>query len=588
MTFYEAALQVLEKEGKPLHFKFITERAVNEKLLSHVGKDPEVVMYSRLAAMARRKGDRRIVATEPGTFGLLDWGVQEDPTALDVQVVPVPDETEPPLRPRERHPLPNKEIVRLAGRGERPRKYREDRERDEQRTRRKLQSLPELAFEVLSSASGPMSALDVAATLRDSDKVNEDLGTETLLQALREDNRRRQSQDRRPLFIISEAGEVSLDKAGTPGEAIPVELQAAFAQALGVPLEGVPAVGVGVGASGARPETKSERAGPGAQRLLQQAREHQKNIARVLRRRVGELEAGALELLGVTLLEVHGFREVRVAKRTREGVVLTARKREGLLDVRYAVRLLKGSREVSRVDIADLRRDAPTYNVQAALLIAAGEVSRDARNEVLTPGVFTLLWCSDALAEKLIEKKVGATTIQIEVPDVAESFFRTVREQGDLEDKRREERRVERESREERERSERAARDAAAAVAAGSTGSAAVATSASTTTSAETSSATTAAPTPEAASTPGAAPTSTSSEQVIEVRVDLSAQPPPLPPPPASIEAPESIAAALALQEAREAGESARPASSVTEAVRSTAEAAAASAPAGTPPKSSE
>ena len=44
MTFTEAAIEVLRREGKPLHFKKIAEIAVRDSLLDHVGKVPEDVM----------------------------------------------------------------------------------------------------------------------------------------------------------------------------------------------------------------------------------------------------------------------------------------------------------------------------------------------------------------------------------------------------------------------------------------------------------------------------------------------------------------------------------------------------------------
>ena len=52
MTFYEAALRILESEGRPLHFLEITEKSIQQSLLSHIGKTPEVTMLSRLAAVA--------------------------------------------------------------------------------------------------------------------------------------------------------------------------------------------------------------------------------------------------------------------------------------------------------------------------------------------------------------------------------------------------------------------------------------------------------------------------------------------------------------------------------------------------------
>jgi len=500
MTFFEAALHILEKEGKPLTFKFITEKAVADKLLSHVGKDPEATMYYRLAAMAKRKGDRKIVATEPGTFGLLDWGILEDPKALDINPLPQPDESEVPLRPRERHPIPRGENVRIAGRGERHKRH-EDRDR-----KKKLQTLPELAFDILAQHGSPMPAVDLAGALRETEKVAEDLGAEALLQALRDDNRRREGQGRRPHFNIAENGDVTVERAGAPREGIPVELEAALAQSLGMELEG--------GAKAGPPP----KAGPGLQRLLQQAREHGKNIGRVLRRRMGDFEVGALELAGIALLEAHGYREVRATKRGKEGLVLTGRRRDGLLDVRYAARLIKGNREVSRADVADLRRDLVNHNAHVGMVIAAGEVSREARSEALSGGALMLLWAGEALAEKLVEKKVGAHTITVELPDVDEGFWRRARDQGALDDTRREERRKEREERDLREKSEREARDAARAAEA-----------AAATPPAET------APTAEGA--PAATPADAApAPEAIQVRVDLD-QPPPSKAEPESAEA---------------------------------------------------
>src|SRR5687767_5907600 len=124
MTFYEAALRVLEGEGRPLHFAEITERSIAQSLLSHVGKTPEQTMLSRLAAMARRPRDRRVIVTAKDTFALTEWGLPEDSAALAQTGVPDenPDDALPPLRPAERHPEARTDSVRSIGRGERRRR----------------------------------------------------------------------------------------------------------------------------------------------------------------------------------------------------------------------------------------------------------------------------------------------------------------------------------------------------------------------------------------------------------------------------------------------------------------------------------
>jgi len=80
MTFTEAAAQVLRLVGKPLHYKEITDVAIEKNLLSHVGKSPDVTMGARLAALVK-KGDKEnpLVRIKPGVFALREW----DPAMIE-------------------------------------------------------------------------------------------------------------------------------------------------------------------------------------------------------------------------------------------------------------------------------------------------------------------------------------------------------------------------------------------------------------------------------------------------------------------------------------------------------------------------
>src|SRR5258708_2090011 len=74
MTFTEAAAEVLRMAGKPLHYKEITELAIEKNLLSHVGKSPEVTMGARLAALLKKEDKTNpIVRVKPGVFALREW-----------------------------------------------------------------------------------------------------------------------------------------------------------------------------------------------------------------------------------------------------------------------------------------------------------------------------------------------------------------------------------------------------------------------------------------------------------------------------------------------------------------------------------
>ena len=74
MTFTEAAVEVLRLIGKPLHYKAITDIAIERELLSHLGKSPEITMNSRLATMVKKdRGDAPIIKVKPGVFGLREF-----------------------------------------------------------------------------------------------------------------------------------------------------------------------------------------------------------------------------------------------------------------------------------------------------------------------------------------------------------------------------------------------------------------------------------------------------------------------------------------------------------------------------------
>jgi hypothetical protein len=85
MTFTDAACEVLRLSGKPLHYKEITEIAIEKNLLSHVGKSPEVTMGARLAATLKKGGDENpLVRVKPGVFALREWDDDTIKRGLDV------------------------------------------------------------------------------------------------------------------------------------------------------------------------------------------------------------------------------------------------------------------------------------------------------------------------------------------------------------------------------------------------------------------------------------------------------------------------------------------------------------------------
>ncbi|MHA7631381.1 HTH domain-containing protein [Corallococcus sp. M7] len=447
MTFYEAALRVLESEGRPLHFLEITEKSIQLSLLSHIGKTPEVTMLSRLAAMARRTRDRKVIVTAKDTFALTDWSLSEDVEALAQTGVmePHPEEELPPLRPVERHPEPRTDNVRASGRGTERKRRRDEGDEERGGRRKRFPPLPEVVFEILSEADAALRTDQLIERAKGKELCAEETTVEAVLTALLEDNQRRIDAGRRPQYAFNqETGEVSLERAGAPSEAPPLELQAAFAQALGIPLEGGRPV-LGKPAAAGEPLV-DEALITTARTALKDAR---RAVARGLRKRLGDADVGTFEKSVVKMMHGLGFRELKVAKRSKEGPLLTARKREGSVELRYAVRMLKGTPGIDRKTVQELRRDLGHYSAQVGLLVSAGEVRGDARSEAQANGSLVMLWCGDALGEKFLEAKTAVTVTQVELYDIDERFFEAAKLDAEEAQRRREERKSEKQAREE-------------------------------------------------------------------------------------------------------------------------------------------
>ena len=444
MTFYEAALRVLESAGRPLHVQEITEQSIAQNMLSHVGKAPDKTMLSRLAAMARRTRDRRVIVTAKDTFALAEWAIPEDPEALAQTGIPEsnPEELLPTLRPAERHPDARPENVRASGRpADRHRRHDEEELRGR---RRRYSPVAELVLSLLSNAAKPLKPAEIAELIRERDLGGTEPNGEQILTSLLEENQRRIDSGRRPQFILSkESGEVSLEQAGS--EAAPSEVQAVFAAALGVPIEGgrplLPR------ASSAVPVEPLEAVN-GAVRAA--AKDARRSVARELRRKLIELDVEAFHKAFVKVLQALGFRELKVAKRSRDGLLLTARKREGSVDLRFAVRLLRGTGAIDRRAVQELRRDLGHYSAQVGLIASAGEVRGDGRAEAQSYGALTMVWSADALAEKFIEAGSGVTATHVDLFEIDERFFVSSRLEAEQARRRRDERIRERQARDDR------------------------------------------------------------------------------------------------------------------------------------------
>jgi len=418
MTFYEAALQVLAEAGKPLTYQEITKLSLENELLSHIGKTPELTMLARLQAVARRMHDKPIMVTAKDTFALREWMLPEDADALaflDTPVLPFPEKVLP-LRPLERHPQVCEENVRFLGKST----ERKRREEGEGR-RRRFSPIPEVGFELLSSAGRALLAEELLREAKARELVRGDCELSTFLAALSEDNQRRMNAGRRPQFQCQETvhgkWELQLEPQGLNFE----EIQEGFARALQVKLENgrVAAAKSSIGLMASRQKMQVQQS-----HLRAWERDERKSIWSFLRSYLAELEMRIFERAILKLLGAMRFREMKIAKRSKEAVLLTARKREGSVDLRYSIRLLSGATPVERKHIQALRSDLNHHRATLGMLCSAGDLRGEARNEALLHGEpLVLLWCGDALAEKFLETTLGVKKHVIECFEFDEAFF---------------------------------------------------------------------------------------------------------------------------------------------------------------------
>jgi len=403
MTFTEAAVEVLRRTGKPLHFKDIAEAALRDNLLSHVGQDPEITMGQRLAAMAKREDDRMVVAILPeGTFALLEWAVPQE-VQIDAVAPPMQpaDSGEALYRPREREPRPihaqaRRRLAELQAEHEEGYEEAEAERRRQDQGRKGQRRFPppaEVVFEALAQRQSGAPLGDLAADLLRRQLLSEALVRDlpSLVAALLEDNRRRTEAGRKPAFIV-DGERVTLVEFPPPS----------------APLE----------------EAKAPQLGARPMGAAQLGAEVRRAVIRALRRRLTELDTGAFENLCSALLEQMGMRDVRVAKRSKEGPLYLARQRRGVADLRVAVKLVRGGREIARADIQELRKDLAHYSAQMGLVLAPGEAGREARGEASAAGQAPVaLYAGEALPEEMIACRVGVTVQSVEVPDLDEAFF---------------------------------------------------------------------------------------------------------------------------------------------------------------------
>jgi ribonuclease E len=388
MTFYEAAVEVLRKEGKPLHYEEITRRALEAGLLSHVGRVPDDIMRARLLAMARRDGGKDVALVEAGVFGLSEWGATQDESALD-QTEVAPRIAEPPLRANERTPLTlaERRAAREAERGGKlEAEDREARQRGRRRRRRPRKSETNgdaLHAIVRELGGGPIDLQYVVDSVLKQESLPEGFPEDIdgLKSLAEEENRLREEAESSPRFLL-EGDRITL---APPPKA---------------------AAAAGPVAEAAEPVVRSDEAYAAASGQL---------LAALRDLAPEKLEAVLLELCGR-----HGLTDAKVAKRSAKGSPLfTGMARLGAVQLRVAVRMLLSARDVRPDDVDELREDLEHYSAAAGVVFSLGKIGRAARGRAEDMAKKpAILLDGESVARACAEARIGVRARLQEVVDV--------------------------------------------------------------------------------------------------------------------------------------------------------------------------
>lgn len=78
MNSLDAVEHALKEAAEPLHYQEITDLIIKKKLWHTEGKTPGATINARLAMDIKKHGViSRFIRTEPGVFGLREWGLEE-------------------------------------------------------------------------------------------------------------------------------------------------------------------------------------------------------------------------------------------------------------------------------------------------------------------------------------------------------------------------------------------------------------------------------------------------------------------------------------------------------------------------------
>lgn len=483
MTFYEAAIEVLLKAGRPLHFKKITEAAIQENLLSHIGKTPEVTMGERLSQEVKRQEDSPVVCVRPGVYMLREEFIdrlKEEARLRPARVLaPRPREGQGAKAVQVSDSLTEagsqqsevSEASESQGNGGRRRRRtrggRGDRERQDRQERGAASAQTAASEEVSAVAADVEEVVSPAVPeVRETRESRDGRDSRD-----RDGGRRRGSRHSRDGGRDAEVADAPLEQKHLSQG--PVRLDGIAEAAVTVLQDGKVALGVKelaeeifkrrlvrfhthnaaatVQAALANDNHMRSLRGHRAlfvqydrerwglsewgfspvgvrkeQQILSLAEEIRQDALSHLGQALLSTKAEALEHLVLTLLERKGYRNIKVSKRSAEGdVFFTGDWHHGLSEIRVCIEVVgDNQRELGSDAVTELRSTLHHYSASEGVIIHLGSISsaavKESREERLAP--ITLI-DRTTFVDMLSREGIGVKTYQVPVTLVDMAFI---------------------------------------------------------------------------------------------------------------------------------------------------------------------
>ena len=466
MTFYEAAVEVLRRSKRPLHFKKITEVAIRDALLSHVGKTPETTMGERLELEVRRADESIVIKTRPGVYALreeileklnqeaeereqarlarvarsegesseaVEEDEDDDPDSVEVEGQdededePSTDEVEADQDDSEdgdddSDDSDETDETESSNEGER----RDSGRRRRRRRRRNRGDNRDERQEAQNDAPEQEAASSPVDTQTEVSGRFESVG-EAAYAVLKAADRTPQSVDAiaQTIFQKKLVKFHTHDRAATVQSAMVTDNQ--VRQRFGKrPLF----ASYGPTTWGLTEWGLSE-AGVQKERQIQKlAQELRADACTQLGKALQNVKPEAVEMMVITLLERLDYANLKVSKRTSEGdVYFTADWKRGFSQTRVCVQVVvNGESEVGAKDVSALRDSLGHNSAEEGILVHLGKVHRDAVNESKKSKPKITILDRTALLELLVQEGIGVRSYSVPVAMVDAAFIEALSE----------------------------------------------------------------------------------------------------------------------------------------------------------------